>query len=259
MNPRFWGGTDAHPIIEGIRLHMASLGFSERPFEPDAGFFWWVKPWCEDIELLIQLQPTEGVSKRDVAFVCRLTLESRYARDIRLALDTPVLRAIRRPSAFLIANYPLYVLSVYLHWLMVNAVPPCKDFIWGEHLGTPEKVVEQFSSDLKTYGFSLLDQLDSLPAVIAFLRNLDHYPRRVPLGGFMSAERYWLIPLFLHRSGRSKEALEELDRLKNMFLNNDARFASKYEKQLLSSLDRDLALQEIDVWRRYIEGKLVAS
>lgn len=198
-------------LAVGRRLERRGFALQER-LSDESWHYRWTKRAFEEGEFFVELAPNKS-AKGTVDFWVDLGLDSwRYA-DAENALKTWECD----PKTALLweelvpFRYPLSLVRIALHWLMLNAEPPVRRLTWTATIDTAEVCAEGLNQDLEKYGFPFFARVSTREKLIELLQNIESYPKKTPTPGPRSPEASLCAALLLHCAGDVEAALRELD------------------------------------------------
>lgn len=249
-----WDGCDPHPVVTAISQWLESKGFETAFGGLDYSWFYrWRKKAFEELELFVEVRPNRSFNGI-VDFSVSVGGMSQQYTDAENKLRTWECDPNGMiPTEDVPFQYPLDMVRVGLHWLMLNAEPPMHQLTWQATAQDAGSSAAKLGDDLERYGFIFLDQIDSREKLITLLQNIEYYPRKTPAPGPTSPEPSLCAALLLYLGGNLNAALRELE---SGFRQDTARCARTWANNQ-SAYDEAIHIRrcKIERYRALFEGK----
>lgn len=213
INKRFpWDGYNPHPVVTAISQWLEGKGFEMAFGGPDHSWFYrWRKKAFEDLDLFIQLNPNRCFSGITDFSVIVGGMSNQYTEVENKLKAWECDPHGMTPEEDVPYRYPLNMVHVSLHWLMLNAEPPVRQLTWQATAQDAETSAAKLGDDLERYGFAFFHQIDTRKKLLALLQNIEFYPRITPARGPISPEPSVCAALLLYLDGNCDAALLELE------------------------------------------------
>jgi len=207
-----WDGHQLHPVVLAIGRRVERRGFElQDRLAEESWHFRWTKPAFDEGEFFVEISPNKS-PKGAVDFSTDLGIESWRYTETENALKTWECDQQSIIAAELVPfQFPLSLVRIALHWLMLNADPPVRRLTWSATLDTAERCADEFAEEFERYGLPFFDQVSTREKLIDLLRNIDAYPKKTAVPGPRSPEPSLCAALLLYCAGDVGAALRELD------------------------------------------------
>jgi len=250
-----WDGHDPHPVVLAIQRRLERRGFAlDHDWVECSWYYRWVKKGFAEGDFFVEIAPNKS-PKGSVDFSVDLGVSSwRYTQAENVLKTWECNPASVITPDLVPFRYPLDLLRIALHWLMLNADLPVRRLTWNATIESAEECAEGLGDDLDKYGLPFLAQILTSEKLIHLLQNIESYPKRTTTPGPRSPEPSLCAALLLYCRGDSDAALRELE---TGFRQDVARYKRTWANDKESCDDAIRIRQcKIDRYRDLFSGKV---